>query len=451
VRISDVQGNEYQNNLGNTAAALASAQKAVAAADNLLTIDHTLPVLDSAASAFSTHGSLLYSTGDLPAADRAYQRALTLRRQIAGQSPDDIQNQIALSTILCHLGDLYGGYGWQNLGRTPESLAYYDQAKTVVTALSHKHPDDVDVTKERYKTLLSLSSSEGAVGKQEEAARDLADALSQIEKVSIAEPHDTNVGYELAFGESRLGQMLIDDRQAPAAATHLSRSIDLIEKLLANDAGNANFRRAQSVVEAQYAAALRGAGQVAEAVAHNQKALELARSLSHDAPKSTQYRIDIGISERKLSEGLLAANDPAAALHHALLAEQILCQDEASAKNANTLANCGRTQLAIGKAHLASHNLTAADAALRKAQTIASAQSQADPLNAVFRSDAARSNAALAEALAQGGDTVSARASYKEALDNWSILRQKSSISAEDAHRSEEAALALSALPPPRS
>jgi tetratricopeptide (TPR) repeat protein len=109
VRVSNVQGNEYENNLGDTAAALKSANKAVGAAEKLLRMDRSLPALDSAASAFSTDGSVLYAAGELSAADHAYQRAVGLRQDIFRQSSQDISNQIALATCLEHLGDLYGG------------------------------------------------------------------------------------------------------------------------------------------------------------------------------------------------------------------------------------------------------------------------------------------------------------------------------------------------------
>ena len=443
-----MQGNEYQSNLGNTAGALASAQKATAAAEQMLKGDGALPTLDSAASAFSTQGSLLYSSGDLSAADRAYQRTLTLRHEIARQSPEDAQNQIALATCLDHLGDLYGGYGFQNLGKTAESLAYYGQAKSVIVTLIAKFPTNVDVARESYETLLSTSAAEGAVGKHDEAAKDLSDALSQIEKVHLAQPHDTNVTYELANGESRLGQTLLDGREAVAAVQHLALSAELIQSLLQDDSGNANFRRAQSVVEAQWAAALRGSGQAFEGVSHNEKALQLARSLRRDSPQSAQYRIDVGVSERKLSESLLAANDANGALHHSQEAAQILCHDEATAKNSNTIANCGRAELALGRAYLALHNSNAAVAALTRAQEISSQLSLGDPVSTVFRSDSARSQAGLAEALVQAGNTEEARNRYKEALSNWSLLAQAKSISAEDAHRSEDAAMALASLRP---
>jgi tetratricopeptide (TPR) repeat protein len=212
------------------------------------------------------------------------------------------------------------------------------------------------------------------------------------------------------------------------------------------DPGNAVFRRGQSVVETQWAAALRGAGHIAEGVAHNQKALRLAMALSQDAPKSAQYRTDVGVDERKLSDGLLAAGDAAASLHHAEQASEILCQNASAAINVGNLTHCGRSHLSTGNAYLALNNPKAAETALQKAETIAAAQSKTDPINAILRSDSARAQAALAAALVQTGDERSARTMYETALTNWSTLRQANAISADDAYRSNDAALAFAKL-----
>jgi hypothetical protein len=67
-------------------------------------------------------------------------------------------------------------------------------------------------------------------------------------------------------------------------------------------------------------------------------------------------------------------------------------------------------------------------------------------MNAILRSDCARTQAALAAALAQGGDANSARRMYEKSLASWSTLRKANSISAEDSHRSDETALALTEL-----
>lgn len=448
VRVSNVQGNEYQNNLGDTAGAMSSAGKAASAAEELLKVDRTPPALASAADAFSTYGDLFYSSGNLSAAGPAYQRAIGLRQKIAAQSPQNIENSLALSSSLRHLGDLYGGVGLQNLGKTAESLAYYQNAKTIVAAASEQFPGNTEVAKERYETLLSLSSAEIGMGKHEEAARDLGDALTQVQKVSAAEPGDTNVKVELANAESRYGQMLLDDRDAGRAIQHLALAAGDLEKLGEADPGNAVYRRGQSIVEAQWAAALRGAGQTSAGVTHNELSLRLAVALSHDAPASAQYRTDVGIAERKLSEALLAAGDAAGALHQAEQAGLILCQSEQHPTDPYTLANCGRSLVSAGNAHLAMHDADRAVIAYRKAEEIASQRSQADPQNAIFRSDWARSQAALAGGLAALGDSRAARDLYQQALNNWSILRQAKSLTGQDAHRSDDSALALAKLAP---
>lgn len=447
VRVSNVQGNEYQNNLGDTAGALASARKAADAAEKLLREDRTPPALDSAANAFSTYGDLLSSTGDLAAAEQAYHRAIGLREEIDAKSAGSLENSLALSTSLRHMGDLYGDIGSQNLGKTAESLEYYEHAKAIVSKVVAQYPGNGEAARESYETLLSLSASESGIGRREDAAKDLSDALTQIEKVSAAEPNDTNVNVELANAEARDGQMLIDNRDAASAVPHLAHSVGILKKLSDADPGNTIFRRGESVVESQWAAGLRGSGQAAEAVAHNEQALRLAQALSRDTPASPQYRSDVGISERKLSDGLLAAEDAAGALHHAEQAGLILCQGKPAPTAPFILANCGRSLVSAGNAHLALHDSNAAVLDYRKAENIASERSKAEPSNAIFRSDWARSQAALAGGLAKIADNQAARRTYQEALNNWSILRQAKSLSAEDAHRADEAVHALVALP----
>jgi tetratricopeptide (TPR) repeat protein len=437
VRVSNVQGNEYENNLGDTAAAMASAHKAADAAEKLLREDGAPAALSSSANAFSTYGSLLYSTGDLKSADIAYQRSLDLYRKVAEASPQDLENKISLITCLRHLGDLYGGYGFKNLGKSADALAFYEQAKTMITALSAQFPSNLDLTKEGYKTLLSLTATEASMGRHDEAARDLANALTQIETVSLREPGDTNVKVELAVAESRRGQMLLDDRNAAAAIPHLAKASELLQKLLDADPRNAIYRRGQSVVETQWAAALRGAGQVAEALPPNQRALQIAHSLSEDAPGSAQYRSDVGSNERKLSEALVAAGRSDAALQYAQEAERTLCH---SGSTSPDLAACDRALVAVGNAYSSMHQPKSALVPLRKAVEIASSQSAADPSNAAYRSDFARAQAALAAALAQTGDAQAALATYQQALTTWAVLRQANSISAEDAFRSDAAA-----------
>ena len=443
VRVSNVQGNEYDNNLGDPAAALASAAKAASAAEGLLKMDRQPLALASAANAFLTYGDLLFSTGDLASTDRAYRRAIGLRQEIASQLPQDLENNLALSTMFRRMGDLDGGFGWPNLGKTEDALKYDQQAKTLVNRMMTQFPGNQDVVNENYETLISLSTLEFTVGMRADAANDLADAIAQIEKVAAAHPGDAYAKVELAIAEMRYGQFPFD---SASALPHIVRAAALLRQLLAADPQNAIYRRRQAVMEAEWGAVLRAQNQIGAGLAHDQRALSLAQTLSHDAPGSVQYRSDVGVIEREVSEGLLAAGDKTRALRHAGQAEEILCLSEPVPPDPYTHANCGMSLLAAGNAYLASHDSSSAILAYRKAESVASSLSRADPANSIFRSDWARAQALLAAALAMTGDNLAARSMYEGALNSWSILRQSRSLSGEDAHRADNAMRALAAL-----
>jgi tetratricopeptide (TPR) repeat protein len=447
IRVTNVQGNEYENNLGDPGGALLSARKAVATAEKLLREDQSPLALNSAAEAFSTFGDLLFSTGDLPAAGRAYQRSISLRQEILAKSPQDLDNNLALSTILKHTGDLYGGYGWPNLGKTAEALAWYQQSYSLAAKLLAQFPGNLDAAKANYKALMQLSSSETTMGMRSEAARDLTETLRQIEQVNAQSPGDSHGKVELANAEARLGQMLLDDRNAFGSVAHLSHAVQLMRELLNADSGNAIYRRREATMESQWASALRATGRISDSIAHNEHALSQAEALHKDAPGSAEYRIDVGVIERSVSEGLLLARDAAAALRYAKRAETILCQNVPAVNDPFTQAACGRSLLTAGNAQLALNQTSDAVQSFREAEKIASTRSQLEPLNAIFRSDWARSEAALAAGLVQLTDYPNARAMYDAALSNWSLLRQTNSLSAEDANRAESAARALAAIP----
>ena len=446
VRVTNVQGNEYENNLGDPVGALVSARKAAATAEKLLGEDQSPIALNSAAEAFSTFGDLLFSTGNLSAADRAYQRSIGLRRDIAAKSPQDLDNSLALSTSLKHMGDLYGGYGWPNLGKTAEALAWYQQSNDLAAELLAEFPANIEAAKASFKARMQLSSSETTMGMRNEAARDLQETLRQIAQVHGQSPGDSHVRVEFANAEARLGQMLLDDRNAVAATGHLSHAVELMRDLLATDAGNAIYRRREAVMESQWASALRGTRRISDSISHNEHALSQAEALHKDAPGSAEYRIDVGVIERSVSEGLLLAGDAAAALRHAKHAEAILCENLPAANDPFTQATCGRSLVTAGNAQLALSEPSDAVQSFREAERIASTRSQLEPLNAIFRSDWARSEVALAAGLAELADYPNARAMYDAALSNWSLLRQTNSLTAEDAHRAESATRGLAAI-----
>lgn len=444
-RVSGIQGDAYQSNLGHEAAALATARKGSAAAEKLLREDHSPDALAAASDAFSVEASLLYSADDLQAASRQYGRAITLREAIAKGRPDDVDNGLALANDLRHAGELYGSYGLQNLGNAQESIKYFQRAAEIVRQLSEKYPANLRVARARFDTLLSFASSEYAQGLRDAAKTHLLGASAEIQKVVAGSPSDVAANMELANVESRIGLMLLDARQPAAALPHLRRSEQILERWAAADPANSLLRRSLSVVEIQCALALSAAGDLPSALEHHRKALALARELSRGTPNNVEFRSDVGIAQRKFSDTLLRAKNARAALEQATQARDILC---AAAKSADAYleANCDRALVSVGNAQLELHQGSSAVESYRRAEQLAAARAQADPSIAVYRSDWARAETALAMGLAQTAKYKEAIGMYEAALKNWSALRDRKALSAEDAYRAAATAQGLAVL-----
>lgn len=448
VRISRVQGGTYGSNLGDMPGAMASAQKAVAEADKLLKADRSPESLSVAADAYNIQATLLFSAAKLQNAADFYWRAVALRQQVAAKKPDDIENGIELTSLFSHLGDLMGGVSTQNLGQTQQSVALYQQAADTIGRLSERFPANVDVAWERFEVLLPLSAAETGMGNPDRAQALLLQALAEIEKVVKASPENTDARFELANTENRLGSNLLDARKAAAALPHEEHSVAVVAALLKADPQNALYARSLGIAETQLAAALRGSGNMAAALEYNRNALSLATNLSRTDPGDTDYRADVGINERKMAETLLAAGDAAAALSAAKQAETILCANPGRG-NLYLETHCGRTLLVAGSAQIALRQFEAAAIPLGQAVDLASSALTRDPSNAIYRSDLARAESALAIALARAGRASEAKPAFAHAMQLWTELRIKKSLTGEDAWREAQAAREFAAAQPP--
>ncbi len=366
VRISDVQGNSYNANLGDTAGAIASARKAAAGADALLARDQSPESLRSAAMAYAADGSLLYGAGQLAEADTLLHRAVDLEERVVRDDPNNDGNALELAQHLRYLGDLYGGEGLQNLGRTAESVAYYQRAAAAGQAVVLRHPDDRAAQFEHYQTVLSLAGAQTALGHSEDAATTLREALGLIEHLSAADPNNTTDRMEVSNTNLRIGMQLLDARRSTDALPYIERSLSILEALSRTDPLNTLLKRDQSVVENHLADALRSEGRAPEALRHSERSLAIAEALSAADPMSAELRSDVAISHRKVAETLLALGRAAEAHTHAAAGAAILQAMAAGpSHDAGVNAQWGRALADDGDARAAQGDLGQAIGAYR--------------------------------------------------------------------------------------
>lgn len=446
VRISNIQGNTYNTNLGDTAGAFDSAKKAVANADVLLARDRSTGSLRSSALAYSADASLRYASGDLTGADAEYRKAVQLEDEVQQREPANAENAIEEAETLSFLGDLYGGAGLQNLGKTGDAITYYKRAAAVVDRVLAVQPADMSARRRRHQTMLALAAAEAESGDIDNAMRGYREALGEIESIAAADPNNTLNQLELSNTSLRIGIQLVGARRSADAVPYIERAAGILERLSKADPQSALYKRNLSVVENHLANAWRTAGRAADALPHNRRSLQIAEALSAADPLSAEYRSDAGISHRKLAETWLALGRPDAADSEATIAAETLLKLGEAAHDASLEAQASRALLVRSDARRLRKEFARALTDAERGLAIAMRLSIADPVNASVSSDVGRAHASRAACLADMGRIGEAVAAFDHALERWDDLAKRHALTGEDDARADGVRRRVSAL-----
>ena len=431
VRIGNIQGNSYQSNLGDTPGAMASAKKALAAADLLLKQNHAADSLNAAASAHDLLGTLLYQQGDLGGANREYRQSLSLEERAKEQNPGDFPTVLALSQTLQHLGDLHGGVGVSNLGKTQDAVAFYRRAANLDRDVLRGSPASQARRKELYSALLGLGTIELSMGEEQTAEAHFAEALGIIEALFKEEPNNANYRVEIAGTSLRIGHQFTARGNPAGALPYLERASRTMQPLADSDPRNTLYRRNLSVIESHFVVALRALNKSKEALPHARKSLELALNLLAVNPQSAEAKSDVAISRRRMGEVFFELGDTRNALREA--SESVASLQKLSAGGDAYMSNYLALSLAaLGTIEGRSDPAAAIDT-YRKAEALQSRLITADPSNVVLRSDLAKSEIRLGVLYNRVGSAAEAQTVCRSAIATWDQLKQHGPLKSDDA------------------
>jgi tetratricopeptide (TPR) repeat protein len=150
-------------------------------------------------------------------------------------------------------------------------------------------------------------------------------------------------------------------------------------------------------------------------------------------------------SHLKLAEALLDQGNPLLALSHDRKAMAILTGMGSGSRNANILRMLVRSRMAAGDTESKMNQPAYAAADYTAASDLAAQLVKADPGQAFARTELARSQLGLAECQTQLGDWGDARDHFRQALENWTVLRNAKALAPEDALNVDRAARGLKA------
>lgn len=443
VKISNVQGNGYESNLGDTTGALSSAARAVGLGEQLVAADRSPESRRALASAYVILGDLLSGTNRLQEAARNYRSAIALEDAVVQDLPDDVDGSTQLAATLRHYGDLLGREGQSNLGQTAAALASYRRAVAITEGLAQRKPDLHSVQRALYDGYLALGSAELTAGHLLEAEQDQRRAVEMIRRIATSGPAQTSDQVELAGACLQLVQVLVDNGKPLEALPYVMNAAAIMQVQARADPSNALYRRNLAVTETHVANVMRRAGDPAGAARHAQQALKISEQLSSQDPNNAESLSDVANSHMKLAEALLDEHKPSEALGHDRDAISILKGIAGASSDSNISRLLVRAELAAGEAEFFLDEVAASGSDFNTAVALASIIVNRDPGRAFARTELARGEMGLARCAARQGRWREARDYYSQALEHWTTLQKANALAHDDTLRLAEAQRSL--------
>jgi eukaryotic-like serine/threonine-protein kinase len=350
--------------------------------------------------------------GDTAGALDSYNKALAISEALVNDHPNDVDMQRDLLVSYERIGDVLLA-----TGDTAAALDHQRKALGFSQALAAAHPDDGEFRRTVMISYLKVGQVLAQTGDTSAALENFRQSLQLAEKSVDADPASARARGDLALMLNKVGDILMAGDDAPAALEHYRRGLAIREAVAAADPTSATARRAVAVSNEKVADVLASMGNVTEALAYQRKTLASDEALAAADPANIDAQFDLGIGYSNIAELFARSEDRRAALEHyrkgLAILEKISSDNPDNAEMKSYLAD---SLIKIGKVLAATGDATKAVDSVNKGRMILEALSSADAANIELRT-------ALADAYAAAGDVQAKLAASRKSVDHWRAAR----------------------------
>jgi serine/threonine protein kinase/tetratricopeptide (TPR) repeat protein len=299
--------------------------------------------------------------GSTPARRLVVSKALEYLDNLARESAGDAALQRELAAAYDKVGDVQGNYFVANLGDVKGSIASYQKAYAIRTALLKTNPTDPGTDRLIAVSLRNLGDGAFGAGDPAAAVTRYGEAASIGDRLLAASPNDEAIQREVAESNQRLcttlmltgdvrgtitrcqryaavaesllrkspadpkllqarasnatslGNALLMDGRLQEARESLKTAEAWFDDVLKQDPNNAAARRGQAVSRTRLANTLSALGDTAGAVATYQLAVDGLQALVRADPQSARFKTDLTYALLRRVNLLLKAGRPAEA------------------------------------------------------------------------------------------------------------------------------------------
>ena len=315
VKVGNVQGNPNNANLGDTAGALQSFDKAQRLMSPLLAANP----LDAQsrrllALAEEKMADVLAVQGNLPGAVENARRSLAAFEEIANANPSDVAAQRSVAISHLKNGDVLGNPNFANRGDTQAALAEYGTALNILQKLPRPEGDD-------FKTERMIGVVEERLGTMFETAHDVAAARQHYEsscaiRLRLAEqqPHNFDVVRDAAVAHEKIANVLTTAGDLNGALAERQRSLAIFQQLAESDPRNV-FAQQSLAVSYMHLADLLGSpdgqnlGRVEEAIQNFERAADILEHHADNSDAKTREALESARSSLQKLRSTAAPNE----------------------------------------------------------------------------------------------------------------------------------------------
>ena len=345
LRLGDVQGRPLNPNLGDTAGALASYQKAVAiygsmtpeqspdltfrrgaasahlrlsavqsatgdTTEALQEVRKGLELLkgiqgNAAASndvrreivvARSQLGDMLSATGDTTSALVERRAVVEMMETLSALAPTDVNNIRQLGVAYHKLGNSLGNPNYPNVGDYRGALENLERSGEVFRKAMEAHPANAVFRRNAAVIDTNVADVLGVLGRADEALQRQRKAQEAFEALAAADPANVFAMNDVAISEYKMGEMLMGRGRMAEALRGFEAALAIHQKLVAADPENERFQAEVASDFAGLATAQTKAGNRQAALASHARAINLSRELSKNNSGNVELEIAVALA-----------------------------------------------------------------------------------------------------------------------------------------------------------
>jgi len=301
-KIGDVQGGIGRANLGDTAGALDSFNKALEIRKKILVAKpHDSDARDGIAQAYLRIGRIYMDMGRYAEALPFAQSQLDLSIRIAADAPHSRKARSRLATSYDGMGDTLSA-----LGRWNECLNNYEVASQIYKSLA-------DTTEKPEIARSNWALERRKIGGVLEARGSVAPALVEYRQslkidreLAAADPLDASRTRDLAVDYTNLGDALLKTPDISGSVQNYHRALSIDRRLMAADPSDASARYYLVSDSYRLGDALLKSSRFAEAVSQYKLAASLAERNAHFDPENAMLRSELARAYAKLAKAHFA-------------------------------------------------------------------------------------------------------------------------------------------------